>query len=143
MTHRPATLRHVWDVETGPHFLSDCDSLPDDVRECVLANISVMTCTQHPASMGRDAGHYGPDVCEIGRGHHIVYRFIPRYHRLALYFARYYEGADGGPLRVVMPSPVPVEPGYDEAYEEMVGRSYECDIEKEDLRDMIVRMSER
>ena len=142
MVDRPAALRHIWDVEVGPHFLSDYESLPTDVQECVMANISVMACSLHPAAMGEDTGTYGLMTCDIGRGYHIIYQFRPRYHRLALYFARRHNGAAGGPLRVVLPGPVPAEPGYDEAYEEVVNLSYTCDVEKEDLRNVINRMCE-
>lgn len=137
MAGRPPTLRHIWDVRFGPHFLSDCEAAPADIRECVTSNISVMTAATFPGSMGSDTGSYNLWACEIGRRYRIVYEFIPRWHCIVLYFMRQHDAAYDGPLRVILPMPTHAEPGYVEAYEEIVGRSYETDIEKNDMRNII------
>lgn len=143
MQGRLPGLRHVWDVEVGPHFIPDCDVLPADVQECVVANIAVMACSQYPGSMGADVDPHFLSACSIGRGYRIIYEFIRRYHRLSLYFVRRSPDADDGPLRVASPGPVPEDPDLTEAFEEVVARSYECDMEKEDLRNAINRLCER
>lgn len=140
MDGRPSALRHVWDVRFGPHFLPDCYVAPADVRECVAANISVMTTAMFPGSMGSDTGAYNLWACEIGRRYHIIYEFIPRCHCIVLYFMRQHDVAYDGPLRVVLPSPNHAEPGYVMAYEELIGQSYEIDIEKNDMRNIVQRL---
>ena len=140
MAGRPAALQHVWDVRLGPHFLPDCEAAPVDVHECVVSNISVMVAAGFPGSMGADTGAYNLWACEIGRRYRIIYEFVPRYHCVVLYFMRQHDAAYDGPLRVALPSPSHVEPGYVEAYEEMIARSYETDVEKDDMRNIIQRM---
>ena len=139
MAGRPAALRHVWDIEFGPHFLPDCDAAPADVRECVVSNMAAMVTAKFPGTMGFDTGAYNLWACEIGRRYRIIYEFIPRYHCAVLYFMRQHGAAYDGPLRVVMPSPAHAEPGYVEAYEETIGQSYKMDMEKEDMRNIIRR----
>ncbi len=140
MAGRPAALRHVWDVRFGPHFLADCDSVPADIRECVASNIAAMTVAKFPGRMGADAGSYNLWACEVGLGWRIIYEFIPRYHSIVLYFVRRHDAAYGGPLRVVFGDPNHPEPGYVEGYAETIGRSYETDVEKEDLRGIVNRL---
>ena len=140
MAERPAALQHVWDVRFGPHFLPDCEAAPADVRECVVSNISVMVAAGFPGSMGADTGAYNLWACEIGRRYRIIYEFVPRYHCVVLYFMRQHDAAHDGPLRVALPSPSHAEPGYVEAYEEMIERSYETDVEKDDMQNIIQRM---
>ena len=67
MAARPAALRHVWDVEFGPHFLADCDAAPADIRECVASNVAAMAAAKFPGSMGSDTGEYNLWACGIGR----------------------------------------------------------------------------
>lgn len=140
MARRPAALRHVWDVRFGPHFLSDCEAAPADVRECVAANVSVMVTAMFPGSMGSDTGAYNLWACEIGRRYRIIYEFIPRYHSIALYFVRQHDTAYGGPLRAALPNPNHAELGYVDAYEEMIGQSYERDVEVDDIRNVVQRL---
>ena len=139
MSGRPPALRHVWDVRFGPHFLSDCKDAPADVRECVMSNISVMVTAKFPGHMGHDTGAYNLWSCEIGRCYRIIYEFIPRYHCVVLYFMRRHDMAYDGPLRVVLPNPNHVEPGYVEAYEEIIEESYHMDVEKDDIRGIVQR----
>ena len=140
MAGRPPALRHVWDVRLGQHFLADCGAAPADVRECAVSNVAVMAAATLPGSMGIDTGSYSLWACEIGRRYRIVYEFMPRWHSIVLYFLRRHEAAYGGPLRVVLPRPDHAEPGYVESYGEIVARSYDMDMEKEDLRDIINRL---
>ena len=137
MSHRAEGLRHVWDVEMGPHFVSDCEALPDDMRECVVANIAVMLCSKHPAAMGVDTGSYNIRACSIGCQYRIVYEFLPRYHTLTLYFVRQSDDAYDGPPQVQLPNAVSSEPTLDAIYERHISRSYEHDVEKEDMRAVI------
>lgn len=140
MASRPEVLRHVWDVRFGPHFLADCDAAPADVRECVASNVSVMAAAKFPGSMGADTGAYNLWACEIGLRYRIIYEFVPRYHSIILYFMRRHDAAYGGPLRAVLPVPDHTEPGYVEAYEEVARRSYETDVEMEDMRNITHRI---
>lgn len=140
MIGRPPALRHIWDVRFGPHFLPDCEAAPADVLECTISNVSVMAAAKFPGSMGSDTGAYNLWACELGRRYRIIYEFMPRWHSIVLYFMRQHDAAYDGPLRVVLPKPTHVEPGYVEAYEEIIGRSYETDVEKEDMRNIIQRL---
>ena len=140
MAGRPPAMRHVWDVKFGPHFLPDCDAAPADVRECVASNIAMMAAAKFPGNMGSDTGEYNLWACEIGRRYRIIYEFIPRHHSVVLYFMRQHDTAYDGPLRAVMPGPTHSEPDYAEAYEEIIGRSYETDMEKDDMRNIVKRL---
>ena len=137
MYSRPPELRHVWSAEVGEYFLQDCRALPTGIQECALRNVAALLCTKYPGGVGTDTGVYGLLACEIGMRYHIIYEFVPRYHVLMLHFVRRADDAYDGPLRVVTPEHTPDWPDYDESYGETIGRSYECDMEKEDLRRII------
>jgi len=144
MTNRHQALRHVWDVAVGPHFLADCMTLPADVQECVVANIAVLASSVCPEAMGTETKTHWLMACEIGRRYRIIYEFKAQYHTLNLFFVR--QGGKGdtydGPLRVV-PTMCAVsdDPFAHDAYVYVVERSYECDMEKEDLRFIINKLS--
>ena len=140
MSGRPPALRHVWDIKFGPHFLSDCGAAPADVRECVAANIAVMATAKFPGNMGSDTGEYNLWACEIGCRYRIIYEFVPRHHSIVLYFMRRHDAAYDGPPRAVIPGPTHSESDYVEAYEEIIERSYETDVEKDDMRDIVERL---
>lgn len=142
MSKRPIALRHTWDVHFGPHFLPDCNAAHVEVLECVLANISTMSSAWFPGTMGVDAGEYNLWVCEIGRRYRIIYDFIPRYHRLELFFMRQHMDAYDGPLRVVMPN-LNVDPDCVAIYEDVIGESYKTDVEKDDLRRIIEEITSK
>ena len=139
MTGRPEALRHVWDVEVGRRFMSDCSALPNDIQECAIRNVAALLCSKYPNSTSRFDGVGNIAEVEIGRGYHIVFEFVPRYHRLVFYFVRQAPGAYGGPLRVAPPKKTPADADTDEWYGEIIGRSYEYDVEREDLLKLVAR----
>ena len=131
MSRRPKALRHVWDVEVGRHFLSDCDELPEDVQDYTIRNVAALMCAKYPNAASRFDDIRNIAEMEIGRGYHIVFEFIPRYHRLVFYFVRRAPDAYDGPLRVV--SYENVSSDIDDVYCDVIEHSYKYDVEREDL----------
>ena len=118
-----------WRIVSTPRFMEELNELSQDVRECVVANISVMKYARYPISMGRTDDWV--NICEIGGGKSIVYDFQSRYGKITLYWI------GGGPqdiLHIVTPIFKPDEE-YD-GYDYMVKRLRENGGDSLELRDM-------
>ena len=101
------------------------------MRECVVANLSVMKYTRYPTSMGKPVDWV--HLCDIGGGKSIAYAFKPRYGKVVLYFIG--KGGEDMP-HVVTPKLTPDEE--DDQYEYMIERLQGGeDLELRDMREML------
>ena len=103
MHTRPSSFKHVWDVNFGPHFVTDCSKVPADVLECAIANISTMSTAKFPATMGKDVKSFGLLCCEIGLGYGILYEVSMHFHQIFLQYLRKYNNSFQGQLRIILP----------------------------------------
>ena len=121
-----------WSIEATSRFMEELNELTPEMRECVVANISVMKYARYPITMGK-----GVDwvyFCDIGRKS-IVYDFEPSYGKITLYWID--KGSDIAP-HVVTPKLIPEE---DDCYEYTVERARSGEnFELQDMQKLLCKV---
>lgn len=128
--YRRKAFRHTWDVQFGPQFLSDYESLSEEMKETVISAVSIMANAKHPLRTGRPLKEDYLYSCEIGRSYEIIFDFQMMEHAISLHAVRTSTSADPGMPVLRQPDPSGDKDAWlQEVAEESIEESYKPKFE--------------
>lgn len=128
--YRRKAFRHTWDVQFGPQFLSNYESLSEEMKETVISAVSIMANAKYPLRTGRPLKEDYLYSCEIGRSYEIIFDFQMMEHAISLHAVRTSTSADPGMPALQQPdSSGDKDTWLQEVTEESIEESYEPKFE--------------